>query len=363
METVMLFIVSAQNFIKEFSLAHKHIYPYLLFLAMLIPFICGCLILHFIIVKRFISWSKRVQSPVASLIAELFKGINLLFYFVLSLYLDSQISGIKGFLERALFVFFLLFCVFECVRILEKVILFLIHQYFSKNIESDQPESDRPVIGGWITILLKTILWTLALLFVLNNLGVKITALAASLGVTSIAVAFALQSILSDIFSSISIYLDRPFKENDLIVIGNDMGVVQKIGIKTTRLRTMQGEELIVSNHELTSVRIRNFKQMEKRRIVFTVGVMYSTQTDQVRAIPGYIKQIIEAQEMTEFDRSHFSKLADYALIFETAYYVTSGDYALYMDVQQAINLGIMEKFRDEGIGFAFPTQTIHLEK
>lgn len=351
--------------IQNFSQAYPKAYPAFKFVLLLLLFVCCAVLLQKIIVRRFIKWSEKANSPFSLFIADLFKQIGPLFYFALSLYIAAQLTRLSGALMRGISTGFLFVVVYECVRIFERVAFFVIVRYFAKKEEQNEnrDESDKPVVEGWITLLLKTILWSLAVLFILNNLGVQITAIAASLGVTSIAVAFALQSILSDIFSSVSIYLDKPFKENDFISVGTDMGTVQKIGIKTTRLTTLQGETLVIPNHELTNIRIRNFKQMEKRRIVFQIGVVYSTPVEQLREIPSFIKEIIEAQEMADFDRAHFSKLASHDLQFEVVYYVNSGEYATYMDVQQSINLGIIEKFRHEKIEFAFPTQTLFIEK
>lgn len=210
---------------------------------------------------------------------------------------------------------------------------------------------------------MKICLWVFAGLIVLSNLGFNISSLIAGLGIGGIAVAFALQNILTDIFSSFSIFLDKPFKAGDFIVVGNDMGVVEKIGIKTTRLKTLQGEELVVSNKELTSVRVRNFKKLEKRRVVSMLGICYETNSEKLKAIPSIIKDIVSAIDVTEFDRCHFKDYGDFSLNFETVYYINSADYAQYMDAQQAINFRIKEEFEKRSIGFAYPTQTLYIQK
>jgi len=183
------------------------------------------------------------------------------------------------------------------------------------------------------------------------------------LGIGGLAIAFALQNILEDMFSSFSIYFDRPFQIDDFIVIGDDMGIVKKIGIKSTRIQTLQGEELIISNKELTGKRIRNFKKMEKRRIVFKFGVVYETSTEKLKKIPGIIKDIMDRAELAEIDRVHFKEFGDFSLNFEVIYYIKSREYIDYMNTQQEMNFAIKERFEQEGIEMAYPTQTLYVNK
>lgn len=207
-------------------------------------------------------------------------------------------------------------------------------------------------------------LWSLGLLVILDSLpGVQITALVASLGIGGIAVALALQNILSDIFASLTITLDRPFVIGDFIIVGDLLGVVEKVGLKTTRLRSLSGEQLIFSNNDLLNSRIRNFKRMYERRVPFEIGIAYETPVEQIREIPGRIQAIIEALPDVRFDRAHFKQHGSHALIFEIVYYVDGPDFNRYMDRQQAINLGIHEYFEQRGIAFAYPTQTLILKR
>ena len=209
--------------------------------------------------------------------------------------------------------------------------------------------------------IVRVTVWAIVFLLVLDNLGVNITALVAGLGVGGIAVALAAQNILGDLFASLSIVLDKPFAVGDFLIIGDFMGTVEKVGLKTTRVRSLSGEEVIFSNTDLLNSRIRNYGRMFERRVVFSLGVTYQTPADKLKCIPGMIREIIEAHDNVRFDRAHFQKYGDFALLFETVYYVTSSDYALYMDVQQSINLQIYECFETEGIDFAYPTQTVYV--
>ena len=208
----------------------------------------------------------------------------------------------------------------------------------------------------------KLVLAAIAVLLILDNIpGVKITALVASLGITGIAVALAVQNILSDLFASLSIVLDKPFVIGDFIIVDTYLGTVEHIGLKTTRVRSLSGEQLVFSNNDLLKSRLRNFKRMAERRVVFSIGVTYQTPAEKLRQIPVTIRQIIESQETVRFDRAHFQGYGDFSLKFEIVYYVLDPDYARYMDIQQAINLAIYEAFEKEGIEFAYPTQTLYV--
>ena len=173
----------------------------------------------------------------------------------------------------------------------------------------------------------------------------------------------ALQNVLSDIFASFSIYFDQPFKKGDFIIVGEDLGVVQKIGIKSTRIRHLHGEEVTISNRELTSARVHNYKKMENRRVVFNIGVVYSTPSRKLRKGVEIIKDVIKGIRDVELERAHFKSYGDFSLNIEVAYHVLTGDYGKYMDIQQEMNFAIKERFEKEGIEFAYPTQTIYYSK
>lgn len=222
-------------------------------------------------------------------------------------------------------------------------------------------EEDRETVGsfGVIGFLGRVLVWTFVLLLTLDNLGIDITALVAGLGVGGVAVALAVQNILGDLFASLSITLDRPFVIGDFVIVGDYMGSVEYIGIKSTRLRSLGGEQIVVSNADLLASRVRNYGRMAERRVLFRIGVTYETPRRKLEAIPGLIRRAIESQASVRFDRSHFASYGDFSLDFETVYYVLSPDYGRYMDIQQAINFAIHEAFEREGIEFAYPTRKL----
>ncbi len=214
-----------------------------------------------------------------------------------------------------------------------------------------------------LAIIARLVLWSFVLLLSLDNLGVDVTALVAGLGVGGVAVALAAQNILGDLFASVSIVLDKPFVLGDFLIVGEHLGAVEHIGMKTTRVRSLSGEQLIFSNADLLASRIRNYGRMYERRVPFKLGVTYQTPREKLALIPGIIREAIEAlgEERIRFDRSHFQAYGDFALTFETVYYVRSPDYNEYMDCQESINLRIHERFEEEEIEFAYPTQTLFL--
>ena len=236
-------------------------------------------------------------------------------------------------------------------------------QIWLQNYRASEEDGANRTTMNALTLLVRIVLWTTILLLILDNLGVDVTALVTGLGIGGVAIALAVQNVLSDLFASLSIVLDKPFVNGDFIVVGELAGSVEHVGIKTTRIRSLSGEQLVFSNNDLLTSRIRNFGRMNQRRVVFSLGVTYQTPADKLEQIPGLIREVVEAQEHVRFDRSHFAEYADSSLNFETVYYVESSDYTQHMDILQSVNLAIFRRFESEGIEFAYPTQTLFVEK
>lgn len=210
-----------------------------------------------------------------------------------------------------------------------------------------------------VMIIVNIMIWAVGILMLLDNLGYDVTTIVAGLGIGGIAVALAAQNILGDLFNYFVIFFDRPFEVGDYITIDDKKGTVEYIGIKTTRFKSIGGEQLVLSNSDLTKSRLHNFKRMERRRVVFSLGVTYQTPADQLRAIPGLIRGIIESHAKTTFDRAHFATYGSFSLNFEVVYFVESPDFNEYMDIHQSVNLKIFEEFEKRKIEFAYPTQTV----
>jgi small-conductance mechanosensitive channel len=201
------------------------------------------------------------------------------------------------------------------------------------------------------------IIWAMVMLLALDNLGVQIKPLLAGLGIGGIAVALAVQTVLSDVLASVSIALDKPFSVGDSLTIDTFQGTVEHIGVKSTRLRSLSGEQIIIANADIIKARVRNFGRMSDRRAVFQFGVNYDTPTDVLAKIPGEIRKIVEVQADTRFDRCHLLTYGDTALQYELVYYMTKPDFGLYADTQQAINLALLDKLRELKVALAAPTR------
>jgi small-conductance mechanosensitive channel len=232
--------------------------------------------------------------------------------------------------------------------------------YSAKNITTD---AAAVTTMRAVVFAVRILLWTLVLLIGLDSYGYPVTTLIAGLGVGGIAVALAAQNILGDLFASLSIVVDKPFVVGDFIVIDDLLGTVDRIGLKTTRLRSLSGEQLVFSNADLLKSRIHNYRYMTERRVVFSFGVEYETPLPALEKIPGMVRETIESKDLTRFDRAHFKAFGTSKLDFEVVYYVLSPDYNTYMDIQQAINFELLRRFDPEGIGFAYPTQRLYLNR
>ncbi|MBA3696712.1 MAG: mechanosensitive ion channel family protein [Methylotenera sp.] len=225
----------------------------------------------------------------------------------------------------------------------------------NRKLTSRDGEIPNPVITAMLSWVFKVVIWTILLLTVLANVGVNITAFVTSLGIGGVAVALAVQNILSDLFASLSIGLDKPFVIGDFIVFGNVLGTVERIGLKTTHIRSLDGEQIVCSNTELLKNTIHNYKRMSQRRVVFGFGVRYDTPPDSLEKIPAMIKKSIEKIEKTRFDRAHFKGFGTVTLDFEVVYFIVTDDFNLYMDIQQSINLTIMRELKALNVDFALP--------
>jgi small-conductance mechanosensitive channel len=312
-----------------------------------------------IVIARLKRLAQRTQTTLDDfLISAIEKSVLPLFYFG-ALYLSVRTLVIAPGAEKWIEVIGVLLLTFLGIRFVATLTEFVIRTYFlARQIDESKERTLKAILPA-----IKVLIWGLGLVFMLDNLGFKISAVLAGLGIGGIAIAIAAQAVLGEFFSYFSIIFDRPFEVGDFIIVGDQLGNVERIGIKTTRLRSLWGEQLVFSNTDLTNSRIRNYKRMERRRVVFSVGVTYQTPRQKVEEIPGIITAIIKENSNAQFDRAHFQKFGDFALVFEVVFYVLSGDYNMYMDVQQDINVKIMKEFEERNIEFAYPTQTLFVSK
>ncbi len=306
------------------------------------------------------AFAAKTETQIDDMVVETFKHTKPFFLVVVSLYMGTRILTFPeniGSLIRGLMVVVL----FSQVALWGNATLtFWLGHYGRKKAAGDP--SMLTTLGA-LGFFGRVVVWGTVLLVALDNLGIDITALVAGLGVGGIAVALAVQNILGDLFASLSIVFDKPFVIGDFIIVDDILGTVKHIGLKTTRIQSLSGEEIVMANSSLLGSRIRNYKRMYERRVVFTLGVTYQTPHEKLEKIPRIIQEIIESQHLTRFDRSHFSLYGDFSLNFETVYFVKDPGYNKYMDTHQAINLAIYKKFSEEGIEFAYPTQTLFIER
>ena len=338
----------------------NRIIDYIIAIAIFILLVTSIQIMKRILLKLLKTWAKKTTSRIDDKFVKAFEEkikpfLNLIYFgaFYISikrLTMDSQI-------ERFFNIFVVILLTFFGIRFLLSITIYWLETYWVKK-EKDQAK--KQVLKGMITVI-KVIVWSIVLIILLDNFGIKISALVAGLGIGGIAIALAAQSILGDLFSCFIIFFDRPFVIGDFIIIGEFKGTVDHVGLKTTRLISLGGEQLIFSNTDLTNSRIRNYKRMDRRRIVFQLGVTYQTTLMKLKKIPQIIEEIITQLPETTFDRAHFASYGNFSLNFEVVYYVNDRDYNKYMNFQQEINFKIKDAFEKEGIEFAYPTQTVFL--
>jgi len=330
------------------------------YLISLIAFVIVAIILWVfksIFLNRLKKFAKKTKTEIDDVIIKCLQLINWPLYLAIALWVAFKFIYIAPNINKIYNYLVTIIIIYYAARIITVWI-----NYFTNNITKKRVEEGRATDAGIIKLInniLKGILWIIAILILLENFGVNITTLIAGLGIGGIAIAFALQAILGDVMASFSIYFDRPFEIGDYIVIGDLSGNVKKIGIKSTKIDSLTGEEIIIPNKDLSNSRVRNYKRMQKRRISFTLGVTYDTPLAKLKMIPDIVTKIVNENEICNLDRVNFYKFGDYSLIFEVIYYVLDPDYKVYMDIQQKINFEIKESFEKEGIEFAYPTHTI----
>ncbi len=320
-------------------------------------FLIGWVIYH-IFEHYFSKWAKKTKTTLDDEIIKNTKRPIYFFVIVVGFYYAiDQLSILKPY-EFYVTQIFLVAEVFLVAYIITRIINVLLSWYAERKVKTGKKALSSNILLVFKK-LLHVFVYIFAFLYLLYVSKIDLSGAVVGLGVTGIAIAFALQSILGDAFSAFTIYFDRPFEIGDYVVIGNYEGTVTNISMKSTRLKLLQGEELIVSNKEITSGSLRNFKKMENRRVVFSIAVTYETPNEKLKKIPTLLKKIIDSCENVEFQRVHFKELGSFSLNFEIVYLLNSPDYVKYLDTQQTINYGIKEAFEKEKIDLAFPTQTI----
>lgn len=321
--------------------------------------VVGLLVLRLfrnVILNRLKKWSDKTETKADDMLVSGIEKYGLPMLNFLVLYYGLYYLEFSVKVQRVVDAAITVVVIFFIVRLFIAFIEMSLERYVKKQ---EGGEEKLKQLRG-VMLVVNIVIWALGIVVLFSNLGYNVTAIITGLGIGGIAIALAAQNILGDLFNYFVIFFDRPFEIGDFIVVDDKKGTVEYVGIKTTRLKSLSGEQLIFSNSDLTNSRIHNFKRMERRRIVFNLGVTYQTSVEQLKKIPPFIKTAVERQTGTTLDRTHFASYGDFSLNFETVYFVESSEYNRYMDVQQSINLELFEVFAKEGIEFAYPTQTVY---
>lgn len=311
------------------------------------------------ILKRIKVWTSKTETKLDDYLISGIEKFGLPIFNFIIIYFALQYLTFSVRVDKLIHNAMVVVFAFYAVRMLSSFVQLSLEAF----IKSKEDGEEKIKQLGGIMLIVNGLLWCIGLLFIFNNLGFDVTAIIAGLGIGGIAIALAAQNILGDLFNYFVIFFDRPFEVGDYITVDDKKGTVEYIGLKTTRLKSITGEQLVFSNSDLTNSRIHNFKRMERRRIVFAFGVIYQTTSQQLEKIPTILKGIIETKEGVAFDRAHFQKFSASSLDYEIVYFVETSEYNHYMDLQQKINIEIFNAFAAEGIQFAYPTQTLFLSK
>ena len=323
---------------------------------------CGVLVLRIVEAlarRRLLKWAASTETTVDNFLVDRLRrtGIPLAYVGLFSAALRTL--ALTPRMERVLDAAGTVLLTLLSISFLVALIRYGFEEFVRKRgVDASRDRALKGAVG-----IAKVLVWGAGILFLLDNLGFRITTVVAGLGIGGIAVALAAQTVLGDLFAYFTILFDRPFEIGDFVVVGEFQGTVERLGIKTTRLAGIGGEQIIVSNKDLTDSRVRNYRRMAKRRVVSRLGVTYRTPAELLPEIPGIVAGVFRETGGATLDRVHFASFGDFSLIYEIVYFVDGNDYAKYMDVQQDINLRIFEEFRKRGIEFAYPTQTLYLNK
>lgn len=331
----------------ETTIFGNTILNYILCLALFLGSLFVLGILNAIILKRLRDKVKASVSPIDDFALHVFEKTIWPLLYVAAIYFSLRQLELNNIFAQLLHRVMIVVAALQATRLVVAVTL-----YATEEIWLKRRNSHYQVVSKSILNILKLLLWGVGIVFILDNLGFNVAAIITGLGISGIAVALAAQTILGDLFNYFVIFFDRPFEEGDFIVSGNDSGTIEHIGIKSTRLRSLGGEQLMISNSNLMASRIRNYKRMQKRCVTFKVEASYYTSNEKLKRIPDRIQEIINKIDNTKLGRVHFKEFSDWGLVYEIVYYVLNADFNLYMDIQQRINLEIKESFEKEGIGF-----------
>jgi small-conductance mechanosensitive channel len=355
-------MLQEETMIEEFlqrEFYHNRLSEYLVCLAIILGGILAVRIVEGPAMRRLKAWAEKTPTTYNDFLIGRIHGTGIPLAYLAIAQASLRVLTLTPRVERIIDMAGIVLLTLIVIVFTVSLVRYGFEEYSRKR--GEDATRDRALKG--VVSLAKTLVWITGVLFLLDNLGFKITTVVAGLGIGGIALALAAQALLGDLFGYFVILFDRPFEIGDFIVVGDHMGVIERFGIKTTRIASLNGDQIVVSNKDLTDSRVRNYKRMAKRRVAFRLGVTYRTPVELLREIPGIVAEIFREIEGATLDRVHFFSYGDFSLIHEIVYYVDGNDYTRYMDIQQQANLRIYEEFEKRRITFANPTQTPHLAK
>lgn len=330
---------------------------WLLALVVTLVVASGLMLIKRVMVRRLRGVVSRTANLVDDLLLDLVQHSRWPFFLALGMYLGSLSLELSAGLDSALHrLYFLVFFV-QVGLWGNHTIGFTISHVLTK---ARQKDPTRAAVIALTSFVARVAIWSVVVLVLLDNFGVKVGSAVAGLGIGGIAVGLALQSVLRDAFASVAIIMDKPFEVGDFMIIDDLAGTVEHIGVKTTRIRSLDGEELIFGNDQLLSTRIRNFKTLEERRVFFQFGIAFETPNEKVRSMTTLVREIVEGAGDTRFDRAYVKEFMDSGLLFEVAYYVLHADFSTMMDIRQRINVELHRRLVEEGIRFAYPARRLY---
>ncbi len=304
--------------------------------------------------------AEKTATDLDDMAVSLIDHIHWFEYQLIAFYIATRYLQRVPAFDNALKLVILFVFTYRAIAIVQTLLSYWITKLASKRELS--AEAKASVVNS-TQVIMRVVVWVAAILFVLENMGVNISAVLAGLGIGGVAVALAAQAILGDLFNFFVILLDKPFLVGDFIVTDSIAGTVEHLGLKSIRVRSLSGELLIVSNTKLLGMEVKNYKHMTRRRVVLKTGVTYQTPLEKLKQVPAMIKEAASSLEKVTFDRSNLSGMGDFSIDFETVYLVESPDYNYHMKVQEQFLQAVIARFGKEGIAFAYPTQTLFVQK
>ncbi len=310
----------------------------------------GLFLVQKLVMKKFEKFAKKTKTDIDDVLVKFIYSIKPRLYIVLSAYIALNTLTLTNVMQNIVNIVLIIVVIFQITMSIQIVI-----EYIAKKLSGDEEDEHAKSAAHILSTIAIITVWIFGIMMILSNIGVNIGSLIAGVGIGGIAIAFAIKEVLADLFSSFSIYFDKPFKAGDNVKIGDDIGVVQKIGIKTTRVKSRTGEELVISNQDMTSSRLHNFKRMDYRNAKFKFIVDLDTPAEVLEQIPKKVEEIVDKIDNTKFKRSHVKSFGDWGIVFETVHTIGSRDYTEYMNAQHEVNIGIKKMLEEMGVVLAHP--------